>query len=70
MAGLLVNVQLEILIVIEEASPLFENGQMERIALFQHVEIVAASDLRLDLDLLSTHFRPPHRQSVTPAICH
>ena len=44
MTRLLVDVQLEILVVVEETTPLFVDDQVQGIALLQHVVIVAAGN--------------------------
>ena len=68
MARFFVNIQLKVLVVVEEAAPLLVNCQMERVSLFQHVVVVSAGDLSLDLDALSSHFRSPDSNRIAPSI--
>lgn len=67
-AGLLVNIQLKILVVIKEAATLLVDSQVKWVTLLKHVAIVATSDLCLHLDALPAYFRPTHRNRVTPSI--
>ena len=68
MTRFLVDIQLKVLVVVEKATSFFENCQMKRITLFQHVVVIAASYLSLHFDALSAHFRSAHGNGVTPAI--
>lgn len=68
MAGLFVDVELVVLVVVQEAAPLFEDGEVVRIALVEHVRVVSGRDLRLHFDHLPVHLRSSHRQSVAPPI--
>lgn len=49
-AWLLVDIQLKILIVDQEAATLFENGKMCVVALTQHVQIITVIQLGFDFN--------------------
>ena len=69
MAGFCVDIQLEVLVVVEEATPLFEDSQVVRIKLFQHISVITAGDLRLGFYDLAVNLGASHCDRVTPAIC-
>lgn len=50
MRRLLVNVQLEVLVVDEEAAALLVDREVGAVLLRQHIDVVAVRDLGLDLD--------------------
>lgn len=69
MAWLLVNVQLEILVVDEEAASLLVDGKVGIVALRQQVHVVAMRQLCLHLDAgLPVDVGTPLRVDVAPVI--
>lgn len=66
MARFSVDVELKILVVVEEAAPPLEDGEVWVVALREHVDVVAVRELRLHLHHLSAHAWPPYRVYVRP----
>ena len=57
MAGLSVNVQLEILVLVEKATTCFVDQEVVRVLLGDQVGVVAVGDRGSNLDHLSRHLR-------------
>ena len=55
MAGFLVNVQLEILVLVEKASPGLVDQKVVRVLLRNQVRVVAVGDRGSNLDHLTRH---------------
>lgn len=53
MTRLLIDVELKVLIVHQEATTLFEDGEVGVVLLSQHVQVVALSQLGLDFNRLA-----------------
>ena len=54
-AGLLVNIQLEVLVVVQETSSGLVDGEMLVVLLVQEVRVVSVSQGSFDLNDLSAH---------------
>ena len=57
-AGLLVDVQLEVLVVVHEAPPGLVDGEVARVLLVEEVGVLPVVDGRLHLDDLAAHLFP------------
>lgn len=68
MTRLFIYIELVVLIVEEEATPLLVDRKIERITLIKHVGIITARYLGFNLDNLPTHFWFSHRKCITPSI--
>lgn len=66
MAGFFVDVQLEVLIIYQETSSLFKNGEMSVVALCEQVHVVPMCQLCTHFDRLTIKPWPPNRVNVCP----
>lgn len=66
MTWLPIYVQLEILVVVEETSAAFEDGEVRVVALGEHVDVISVCQLCLHLNHLATHFGLAYCMDVRP----
>uniref|UniRef100_A0A8D8PK58 Uncharacterized protein n=1 Tax=Cacopsylla melanoneura TaxID=428564 RepID=A0A8D8PK58_9HEMI len=66
MAGFLVHIQLEVLVVVYETSSLLEYRPVRVVLLLQHIDVVAMRQLGFDFDHLVVNLGLAYRVRVTP----
>ena len=62
-AGLLVDVELKVLVLVHEAPPRLQDGKVAGVLLRDEVVVVAVRQLRLDLDGLEADLKPQRNWS-------
>ena len=64
MRGLPVDVELEVLVLVHEATARLEDGEVGGVLLREQVRVVAVRQLRLHLDRLQAHLQKEARRKV------